>query len=198
MEQNKKIKILELRDKISTLFYEKMYRKALEYCAIAIEIDKNNIPIKQIKAMSHFKIKDYVSAIETFKEVIEMDKTDKLSMSNLCELYLFTGNIEEFDKLYPSVKNSLDERNSGIVGEYFKIVRLYLLNESEQMLDIVKKFLEKFSTEQRVEIGWNFAEFSQFLKDQPDGKEKNVLVRLTSFLAGNEDKQMLIQVLKEG
>lgn len=192
-EQNNKIKILELRDRIADLCANKRYNNALEYCAVALELDKENVIIKNLKALSLFKLDRYDGAIEVYRDILEADKENYPAMSNLCELFLFTGNVIEFDEMYKKVYKQIEENHGDVIGMYFNVVKSYVSKNYDDMIRIVSEILDKYNDDDKVSSKWQFNDFFRYLKSQPESKEKNSLLALTSFLMGQKAKSEIIK-----
>lgn len=194
-EQNRKIKLLELRDKISSLIDSNIYITALEYCAVALELDPVNTAIRHQKAFSQWRLGRISDSIITYNDILETDKKDQTAIVNLCELYLFNHDIENHERVLKQGLEMIRERNGDTVIAYFEIVKLYLAGNAEKVDNEIQALLSSYSINEKADLYWNFEDFKTFLKGQPDTSIREKLLILMPFLTGSIDKKEVLSRL---
>lgn len=193
--QNNKIKLLELRDKAHGLFKDKNYSNAIEYCGLGLELDSKNIPLLFIKSMSFFKQRRYSNAINICNEIIDVDPNNFSAKSNLCELYLLAKEKDKFDLVYKDLKVELAEKYNGILNSYFEAFKYYIDDNSAEIKNIMKKFIDTCEPGKKKRTTWDFSDFAVFLKKQPVTEGKNLISNFISFLDGEKDKDEILSIL---
>jgi tetratricopeptide (TPR) repeat protein len=65
-EQSRRIKVLELQEKISSLMQTNNFQRALEYVTVALDLDRDNTILLEQKATSLWKLNDFEGAMDTY------------------------------------------------------------------------------------------------------------------------------------
>lgn len=99
VEQNNRLKILEIQEKSISSFKQKAYSRALEYANIGLEISKDNILLMEMKASSLMAMGIFNEACNVFEDALKLQPGDPSNLSNLIELSIFIGNVDYSRKL---------------------------------------------------------------------------------------------------
>ncbi len=194
-EQNRKIKILELREKIDSLVKAKIYITALEYCAVALELDPISSAIMHQKAFIQYKLGRFSDSIDTYNDILESDKKDQTAIVNLCELYLLNRDIKNHEIIFKKSGKVIKDKNGDFDIGYFQILKLYVEGQTEEIDKEIQALLSNYGIKDKAQINWNFSEFRLFLKRQPDTSIRKKLVGLEAFLSGAIDKEDVLSRL---
>lgn len=198
-EQNKKIKTLEFKDKISTLFKDKQYSTALEFCVLALELSPDDISLLVEKAKIQCRINQFDNAIETYERVLEIDKTNSTAISNLCELYLLRNNFQRADKLMSEHPNSFKDRFDFKLKEFFDLLKSYHKGDIEYMREYAKKIFDPKNVDNQVQIkGWDFTDALSYIYLEPDSELKTTIQVILFYLFGKVKGADLDRLLKLG
>jgi len=185
-EQNKKIKVIELKDKIESIFKEERYGAALEFCLAALDLAPDDIPLLYKKAMVFTRLKNYKESITTYLRILEIDKNNPTAIYNLAEVYLFANEKKEHNDLLSNHSTIIAQKLDGKLLEIFSIITNY------QDKDIVK--LQKIALanidisdlqtkKTRIE-GWVFKDTLIYFTGLPASPEKIIAQNLIWYLDG--------------
>ena len=185
-EQNKKIKILEIKDKIASLFKEKQYGSALEFCAVALELSPDDKALLYEKGKILGKLNRTGEAIEAYEKLISLDSNHFGAIVNLTELYLFLNQAEkanEFIKTHPNLFTAGRDVN---VLEFFELIKKYHSNDIVGMKEYAKVIIDKQNpATQKKFVGWDFYDAIAFSYFEPDSEKKEVFRKILFYLNGN-------------
>lgn len=187
-EQNRRLKVLELQGKISTLVQNRNYRMALEYITVTLDMDPTNLNVLSQKSYAQIKLRDYAGAIETNKKILSLEPNTLSAVAELLEVYLLLGSIDEFDKLFNENKILISLRDDGNLVKYFELFRLYLKANIEDMKKSVSEFLEKQTSDKRRRSSWDFEDILVYLSTHTDNEKKRLLIDFIRFLNGQISK----------
>jgi tetratricopeptide (TPR) repeat protein len=198
-EQNKKIKTLEFKDKISTLFKDKQYSSALEFCVLALELSPDDISLLIEKAKIQCRIAQFDNAIETYERVIEIDKTNSTAISNLCELCLLKNNFKRADKLMAEHPSSFKDRPDFKLTEFFDLLKSYHKGDIAYMKEYAKKIFDPKNVDNQVQTkGWDFTDALGYIHLEPDTDQKRTMQVILFYLFGKLKGADLDRLLKLG
>jgi len=184
-EQNKKIKILEIKDKVSTLFKEKQFGSALEFCAVALELSPNDLALQFEKGKILSKLNRFGEAIEAYEKVLVTDKSHTQTISNVTELYLFKNQIDKANALIQAHPNSFIEKQDIKPLEFFELIRKYHLNDIPGMNEYAKQIIDKQNPDTQKQFrGWDFSDALTFSYYEEELERKNVFRKILFYLNG--------------
>jgi tetratricopeptide (TPR) repeat protein len=194
-EQSKKIKVLELQEKVSSLLHSGNCQRALEYAAVALNLDTDNIVLLDLKGQCLWKLNDLNGSIATFNELLKVDTTNQGAIQNLLELYLIVNRIQEYEELYTKNQSWLVAKNAPVFEMYFSVLKCYQLGQLQQIEEKIKEYLKQFSDEKKIAIKWSFDEVNNFLKGKPASKQKTLIILFIQLLEGKITKKEISEVI---
>jgi tetratricopeptide (TPR) repeat protein len=182
--QDKRIKILELQEKASTLLNQNNPQRALEYLAIGHDLDPENVMILTQQAGCFWRIKNYSAAIQKYEKLVEIDQANEKSYkTNLLELYLFNSQFDKYDKT--NVPGLTDGRGDELsLALYLGWLKQFA--KGEQISSAIKAKLESTPDAQKVYFPWSFTELNMFLTSKPDTLERRALLALIQVIQGQK------------
>lgn len=184
-EQNKKIKILEIKDKIANLFKEKQFGSALEFCAVAIELSPDDHMLQFEKGKILQKLNRYGEAIEAYEKVLSTDKSHSPAIANLAELYLFENQPEKADVLIQSHPNAFAKQDFNLL-EFFGLIKKYHNNDIEGMKEYASKIIDKQNPDTQKKFrGWDFSDGLTFIYFKEESDKKKVFRTILLYMYGN-------------
>lgn len=196
-EQNKKIKILEIKDKISTLFKEKQYGSALEFCAVALELSPNDQLLQFEKGKILGKLNRFGEAIEAYEKVLGSDNSHTPTIINITELYLFKNQIEKANSLIQAHPNSFVDRQELNLINFFELIKKYHKDDIPEMKEYAKEIIDKQNPDTQKQFkGWDFSDAFTFSYYEPDSDKKKVLRAILFYLNGQIKGSDLDRVLE--
>lgn len=185
-EQNKKIKILEIKDKIASLFKEKQYGSALEFCAVALEISPDDKALQFEKGKILGKLNRLGEAIEAYEKLLSVDNTHSGTIINVTELYLFLNQTEKADALIKTYPNYFKEGRELNLLDFFELIKKYHHNDIAGMKEYAKTVIDKQNpATQKKYAGWDFSDALTFSYYEPESEKKDVLRKILFYLNGN-------------
>lgn len=196
-DQSRRIKVLELQEKISSLLQMGAHQRALEYVAVALPLDPDNTVLLGQKASCLWKLNDLNGAILVFSEILKYDPTHRNAILNQLELYLIANRIPDFEELYAKNKSWVDQRDNSVLSMYFDLLKHYQLAQDDQAKTLVRKYVEECPAEQKRLTSWSFDEILGFLKDQADTRRKRCLTIFVSLISGNISRDEAIKAIEE-
>lgn len=174
-DQSRRIKVLELQEKIASLIAAKNHHRALEYAIVGLDLDPHNIILFDQKAQTQWKLNDLEGAVKTYTELLKEDPDSKTALINLMELHLFLKRIQDYDVLYSNNKSWVDQKDNFTVTMYFNLLKNYQLDQQEQLTKLTHEYLNKLPAEKKRHADWNFEDVQRFLLHQPDSRPKKLL-----------------------
>ena len=186
-KKDRRLKVLELTEKVSELMSSKQWRWALEYISLGLDIDRDNVPLLNQKTTCHGKLGEFASAIESCKRVIELEPESKseTNIMNLLEYTALSNQQSEFANIYASHKDKIDRYKNGNVFTYLSALALLIKGDLGKAIIILDAFVKKFpgATNKYLE-SWSFDEVSNVISRLPEGKQKDLLIKMVHFFDG--------------
>ena len=196
-EQSRRIQVLELQEKISSLINTKNYQRALEYAILGLDLDPHNLILLYQKALVQGKLNDFEGAIITSTQALKEDPNDKVTITNLLEFYLLTKRIQDYDELYSKNRSWVDQKHDSILTMYFDLLKSFQLGLEKDVDKQVREFLQKLPNEQKSYIAWVFEEVRMMLQVQPSSKAKTHLTTFINFISGSITKEQALKNIDE-
>lgn len=183
-EQNRRLKVLELQEKVDSLVSGKNYQRALEYIIPALELDPKNIILLNHKGTCLWRIKDYIGSINEYQKVVEIEPNNIFAVENIAELYIITNQIDEFDLFYKKHKSVLQSISNGVLIIYFDTLRNYINNNVDEMKRIIRGYIESLTQEKSKKTNWDFTDIVVAFSPKNDEAKGALLLLLISILKG--------------
>lgn len=198
-EQNKKLKILEIKDKIDKLFKERDHQRALEFCAVALEMVPKDCDLLLRRSQLYARTFCYNDAITNLKKVLDIEPDNSTAHMNLAELYLFSGQKEKFDEIYNSHKDMFAAKDEGKLIEYFELIDLFNKGKFDEIKEYISKNIDRKDLENRKKQmeGWDLYDAMVFLANKPETDERKLLQSYTWYLDGHVNASQVIELLGE-
>jgi len=188
-EQNNRIKVLELQEKISTLMKNNSFQRALEYIAIALDMAPDDMVVLGQKALCLWRTNDLAGAASIYAKKLSLDASDTSALTNLLEIYLISNRIEEYEAMAKKHAQQIEARENGFyLIPYFESLKCYQLNAVDKMKEIIKVNLKKFNPGKTKRLDWTFSDLYRYLADKPADKKKSILLLFVNVLSGDLDR----------
>jgi len=195
-EQSRRIKVLELQEKISSLMQTNNFQRALEYVTVALDLDRDNTILLEQKATSLWKLNDFEGAMDTYTELLKYDPTNKSASANLLELFLIANRTPDFEDLYSKNKSWIDQKEDGKLTMYFQLLKKYQGGREDEMESQLKEFMASLPGEKYKMSGWQFGDVNRFLDTRSDSRGKTLLKTFVGLLSGNISKEDAAKLLE--
>jgi tetratricopeptide (TPR) repeat protein len=188
-DQNKKIKILELKEKIQSLFGEKKYVQALEFCVVALELNPIDISLLQQKARLYTRTRNYNESIITYKRILELDINHNASIMDLAEVYLFNKQRLDFDKIIEANRELFENKCNGKLIQLFAIIKAFQDENLDELKSLAAAQIDTLDLESKKNKidGWDLWDAQIYAVSQEDSEAKSILQNTIWYVDGQID-----------
>lgn len=195
--QSRRIKLIELKEKITTHLDKGSLYRALEYCNAALEFDPEDTEVLMNKGRILCRQNELEGSINSFKKFLEIEPDNPIGVTNLAEAYLFNNQIEETNNIVSNHKELFQKKKKDNLLEVFKAIEYYHNKDVEKLLQIAKNLIDhtNLKTNKRQITGWDFSEALYFIAHQTDSNSKNILQNLLWYIDGQISGETLMQKL---
>ena len=198
-EQDRRLKVMELIEKISNLIRTKQWGWALKYLDIALGLDAENTLLLSQKASCHANQGELIAAIETLKKVLALEPQDSSEALNLLEFLALANQREEFEEIYSRYKVAVDSANDGSLSVYLKALLRTVGGDLAAAKEMLQKFVEVQGAEAKNYLGsWSFNEARTIISKIPAGEQRAVADAMISLFEGKTPPPEFLKVLNAG
>ena len=174
-EQDRRLKVMELIEKISNLIGNKQWGWALKYVDIGLGLDEKNTLLLSQKASCHANQGELTAAIETVKKVLELEPENSSQAINLLEFLALTNQREEFEAIYSRYKYVVDKECEGSLTVYLEALLWTMGGELAAAKEILRKFVASNGVEAKNYLGsWSFNEARTITSKIPAGEQRAI------------------------
>lgn len=183
-EQDHRLKILELIEKVSGLVQRKQWRWAQEYITVGLGMDSANVQLLQLKVTCHGKLGELNSQIETYRKLLEIDPNRIPLVCNLLEAYALGKDIR-FSKLYDTYKAEIEVEQEGALAPYLIGISKLMTGQLKEAAEQLRLFADTCHQRAKPYLGtWSFDELAMEVSNLPDGNQKKLLLKTRDFFSG--------------
>lgn len=185
-DQNRKIKVLEIKEKILNLFKENSYVQALEYCLAALELAPNDIILLHYKALIYSRTGNFSDSIITYQKILELDENYKGAIFDLAELYLFNNQRNDYKAIVEKHNEWFNEKSDSKLLEIFELIIAYQDNDLEKLKKLATSHLDIHNTEikQKRITSWDLQDLLLYTSKQKDSPERKILLSAIWYING--------------
>jgi tetratricopeptide (TPR) repeat protein len=196
-EQSRKIKFIELKDKVRTLLKDNQLTPALEFANAALLINDSDTELLNQKGSILCRLNQTKEALETFFKARAISPNDNSTILNTAEMLYFAKDIEGAKKLISEYKALFESKDNGRVLDLFNIIELYHSADKDKLLELAKSYVtfENLKYTGTKLSGWNLTEAIYFIHHQPDSELKTILQSILSFWNGQTTGENLLTTL---
>ncbi|MEK6744628.1 MAG: hypothetical protein AABZ15_13525 [Nitrospirota bacterium] len=195
-EQNIKIKNLEMKEKINVLISKNEYQRALEYIAIGLDVQKNDVELLSSKVACLLRLGNHRDAIDAINRILIIDSNNQYHVETLAELYLFTESIDNYNDLVKNKKDVFNVEEEPLI-EYLEALKHYVKNDTEGLKTVIKACVNKYSlTDTTCLLAWDFRDVRLFARSRKDDVAKKILLSFTKYLDGKLSGEDLLKLLE--
>lgn len=191
-EQNNKIKVLELKEKINNLIKEDQYGSALEFCIVALELSPTDTALLRSKALIFTRLRNFKESISTYIKILEIDKNNNSAVFDLTEVYLMSNQRIEYNKMLTQYSSLFKEKMEGKLLEIFSIITSYQDKEIDKLKAIAfaNINLSDLQSKGKKTIEWDLKDLKIYLANEPSTQERiiaqNIIWYLDGLISGTE------------
>ncbi len=197
-DQNKRIKILELQEKIASLMIDKNYQRALEYVAVALDLSPDNMVLLKQKAHCLWRSNDLAGAAAIYAKIFSLEPSDTDALINSLEIYLISNRIDDYEPLVKKHAEQIKTReNDEYLIQYFEALKNYQLEDIKRMKGIIEENLKKYKAGKLKRLNWDFTDVISYLSTKPIDNNKTILLLLINVLKGDLDRDDALKKINE-
>lgn len=185
-EQNNKIKVLELKEKINNLIKEDQYGSALEFCIVALELSPLDIPLLRSKALIFTRLRNYKESIATYIKILEIDRNNESAIFELAEVYLMSNRKNEYNEILTQHSALFKEKLDGKLLEIFSIITSYQDKDMEKLKKIAfanVNMTDLQSKGKKID-GWDLKDLKIYLANETSTQERIIAQNIIWYLDG--------------
>lgn len=195
-EQERRLKVLEIKEKVSQLIEAKKYSLALEFCDAGLAMDPENVNLLNGKGLCHMKFRQFSLADEALTKVLVIAPQNTAATTNLAELYLLTERLADFDTFAAVNKEALIKQRRGLLYDYFQLLRAVVRKDLTEAISIAKSKLLVLREGPMPRLGtWGFDEARWYVQQMPAGPLRTLAANVIFFLDGTKSTKELEAVL---
>lgn len=200
--QDRRLKLLELIEKVSGIIKSGQWKWALEHISIGLSVDPQNLVLLSQRAHCLGKMGEFKKAIAAWKQILESSQADRAtiisSVENILEYLALEDNKEEFNSLVSKYQNELDQHRDGAITVYLRTLMLLVGNDLKAAIPELERFASKFTGIQKNHLeGWSFDEVWSVAMKWEDGLRRQLLFGCVQFFKGETIADNFIGLLSE-
>jgi tetratricopeptide (TPR) repeat protein len=183
-EQDRKIKFLELKDRMIALEKEGDNMQSLEFANLALELQPEDELCTNYKSNLLVRLNQLPLATKILREWIKKHPENEGSIVNFVEQLYFAGDFEQADKIIndkPQVFR--DKQLNGKLPEFLGLFKLFHNVEIDKLKQVVTSAVSHENMKYRYNDGsWSFKEALHFIHYCPDSEQKRLLQHFLLYL----------------
>lgn len=185
-EQNRKIKVIEFKEKIDKYYEESQYGSALEYCILGLDLKPDDILLLKYKAHIQSRMRSYNEAVSTYNKVLEVNPDDKEVIMDLAETYLFSNQKNEHLELIKKYNQYFTKLLNGKLCDIFDVIIYYQEKNKEELTKRVLAHIDSsdLNSKSKRTTEWQFLDSLIYLANEQDSPEKTIALNFFWYLDG--------------
>jgi tetratricopeptide (TPR) repeat protein len=197
-DQSRKIKFLELKDKVRILLKDNSLTPALEFANAALNIIQEDNELLNLKGSILCRLNQLKEAVEIFNLALKLNPTDSPTILNTAECLYFSKDINGAKKLIDDHKILFENKENGRLLELFNIFELYFDGKKESLLDIAKSYVDfnNLRMSEKRMSGWNLEDALYVIHNQPESELKNITQNIIRYWNGQINGRILLEKLE--
>lgn len=180
-------------NKGAAIFNLGRYEEAIACYDKAIEIKEDYEGAWNSKGAALANLGRYEEAIACFDEAIEINPNYLSALMNLSEVLLILGDLTEGLKTAKKAFNFAEKVREKAICQFLCISDYLFRNEDEKAQKEMRKLITSSKElESPIVSGWDFSPLLPTMDERLEGKRKEILLSLISFLKGEIEVSKVI------
>ena len=187
VDQDRRLSILELQEKCSSLYTQKNYARALEYANLGLKIDDKDSLLIAYKGLCQMKMGSLKEACETMEIYNNISPGNIAMISNLIEISVLVGKLDQAQFLLKANEGALQTVSGPYLSWYIKAM-VYFFSGSIPELRAHLLIQPAPITEDkafRIKGQWSFNETLAVVERTPTRSGYKEIKTAIEFLQGN-------------
>lgn len=195
-DQDRRLKVMELIEKISNLIGDKQWGWALKYVDIGLGLDAQNGILLSQKGACHAKLGELTAAIEAVKKVLELEPENTSQKANLLEFLAISNQRDEFNYFYENFVGAIEHLRNGALVIYLKAMHLIMSGDLDSVRSILQEYFAKQAPEPKAHLDpWSFDEVKTIISTLPAGEQRNLANAMIAVFDGKSSPIEFLQIL---
>ena len=192
-EQDRRLKALEIQEKVISLMKEGQHNLALDYLKVGLILTPDNVMLHKFQADCLGIVGRFTDAIESYICILKLDPQMSPAILNLAELYALTGPSDELDLHMKTHQGILERRAKFSLMWYLTAINLFMKGDLKSLIAHVPKLLEKVPAGKNAPLlgKWRDEEVLRVLSDRAALPGAQLMLSIVSFFKGEIDKAVL-------
>ena len=183
-QQEKRLRILEIRDKAEELFDNDQIARAMEYVTVGLELDPRDVSLLKVRGRCLGRTGRITEALASYESALELEPGDVDIIENVAEILAISAQQERLTQLRKEHRVVL-ERRPNLVW-YLEFMVLVQDPDPELAKDHVRKFIENAQDPSKLTIAdWDFSEATLALPSL-FSKRNSLASRVVGLLSGQQ------------
>ena len=184
-EQNQKIKVLELKEKLKKLMDENQNTSAYEYCTVALELSPNDLSLLTNKAILLCRLDNFGEAASIFETVYNTDKSAS-NAGNYVESLYFINQVEKARDIMAAHYEYFHEKQIHTLKLFEVIEKYFSLDEAgfKSYASTLLNFKEPEILKKHIPT-WQLNEAIHFIHYQPPSNKKTLCQNILWYFDGS-------------
>jgi hypothetical protein len=186
IEQDRRLRVLEIQEKCSAWLKQRNFARALEYANIGIELSGRDSLLVRIKAFCQMKLGNISDAYETFKFHADLSPENIDTITNIVELGAFLGKVEEASALLSANEEAIIKTSGVHVAWYLRAIVLCCGGKVDALKQHLAAPPPKGDTDKmrRIAEKWSFDEVRIYLRKDRKDANGEYLSKAADYLEG--------------
>ncbi|HEX7476535.1 MAG TPA: hypothetical protein VF331_01890 [Polyangiales bacterium] len=192
-EQDQRLRLLELQEKVISLIKDRAFSRALDYIAAGLSTSPRDTTLLRSKSSCYFflfRISDAIPVLELLREI---DPQDTGTVCDLCEAYLLVRDRKSHLELVDQEPRALASKP--FLTWYFEAARCYQDGDETRLVAHVRDLLKQLPSQKQRHNRWRYDEIRHELLSDAETKMKTIFLAALSVLEGTTDPAELSSLL---
>lgn len=186
INQNNKIQLLELKEKIKKKIKDKEHNMALETCLVALEIAPKDISLLKDIGLIYCRLGSYKDSIRMLRKILDIEPENKNIIADLIEIYYFNNQIDAAEKLMGTHPDWIENERKNEIIKYLNIIDKYHNNSLDELILAVKEQIDSTDLASKEErFKWNFDDIHLFHAHVKYPEKEKILIQYIWYLKGD-------------
>lgn len=195
VEQDQRVKLLEIQERAASLVQQKAHQRALDYIAVGLDSNPDDLTLLGLKRTCVLFLNRFDEAREVLERIVVLDSENKIAATDLCEIYLIQGMRDQYDAIAAHCSSRI--QSHPYLAWYFRAIRLYQDSDAQGIRDHMASLIAMLPPEKEVHTTWRFTEFIHSISDDPPTEEKHLLIKTLEVLVENAEPGEVKAMLEE-
>lgn len=194
--QDRRLKVMEIIEKVGSLIGNRAYGWALEHISIGLSLDPKNAILLAQQAQCYGKQGQLGAAISSSRKLLEVEPDNIGHITNLCEYLALAGDKAAFESYYQKYASQIESGAEGALSAYLKVVALTTTASIDQARSFLADFAKQQSPEPKARLdNWSFDDAIAATRGMPANSQKDLLMTIVRYFRGELSSPDLLTTL---